>query len=193
VLLPFLQQNSYVSLQGQVLVTEMTDPDWVPAMKIASAVVTNRGGRTCHAAIISREMGIPCVVGTGDCTFKVNTGDMVTVDASRGEIGVVLPGKLGCGGATQHVCSPLASLFSFRIKETDMGTIPETKTKIMMNLANPEQGTARQQRIYHRPILAAFEKSFLTNSGIGLARMEFIVNNHIKAHPLACLFPEKLV
>ena len=146
--------------EGEVLVTEMTDPDWEPIMKIASAIVTNRGGRTCHAAIISRELGIPCVVGCGDATEKLKTGSDITVDCSGGEAGVVWEGKV-----------------PFEIEEHDLGAIPKTKTKIMMNLANPEQ---------------AFEQSFIPNSGVGLARMEFIVMNSIRAHPLALLHPDKV-
>ncbi|MBN1275573.1 phosphoenolpyruvate synthase [Candidatus Woesearchaeota archaeon] len=146
--------------KGEVLVTEMTDPDWEPIMKAASAIVTNRGGRTCHAAIISRELGIPCVVGCGDATERVRTGQQVTVDCAGGEVGVVWEGDI-----------------PYEVEEHDLGTIPRTKTKIMMNLANPEQ---------------AFEQSFIPNSGVGLARMEFIIMEHIKAHPLALLHLEKL-
>ena len=145
--------------KGEVLITEMTDPDWEPIMKIASAIVTNRGGRTCHAAIISRELGIPCVVGCGDATEKVKDGQEVTVDCAGGEVGVVWEGNI-----------------PYEVEEHDLGSIPRTKTRIMMNLANPEQ---------------AFEQSFIPNSGVGLARMEFVVMNAIRAHPLALLHPEK--
>ncbi len=141
--------------KGEVLVTDMTDPDWEPIMKIASAIVTNRGGRTCHAAIISRELGIPCLVGTNNSTEKIKTGDQITVDCSQGSEGFVYPG-----------------LLNFEIEETDLGEIPQTKTKIMMNLASPEQ---------------AFEQSFIPNMGVGLAREEFIINSYIKIHPLALL------
>jgi pyruvate,water dikinase len=151
--------NMHDFREGEVLITEMTDPDWEPIMKIASAIVTNKGGRTCHAAIISRELGIPCVVGCGNATEHISTGQDITVDCAGGEEGVVYEGKL-----------------PFEIKEDDLGKIPRTKTKIMMNLANPDQ---------------AFEQSFIPNSGVGLARMEFIIMNHIKAHPLALLHPEK--
>ncbi len=144
---------------GEVLVTEMTDPDWEPIMKIASAIVTNRGGRTCHAAIISRELGIPCVVGCINATENVKSGQEVTVDCSGGENGIIWEGKI-----------------PFEIEEHDLGNVPRTKTRIMMNLANPEQ---------------AFEQSFIPNSGVGLARMEFVIMNHIRAHPLALLNPEK--
>ncbi len=146
--------------KGEVLVTDMTDPDWEPIMKIASAIVTNRGGRTCHAAIVSRELGIPCIVGTGNATMKLAQGEAVTVDCSEGSIGTVYKG-----------------LVPFEIQETDLGALPKPKTKIMMNLASPEQ---------------AFEKSFIPNDGVGLAREEFIINSYIKIHPLALLNFETL-
>jgi pyruvate,water dikinase len=146
--------------KGEVLVTDMTDPDWEPIMKIASAIVTNRGGRTCHAAIVSRELGIPCVVGTGDATTRLSRGEDVTVDCSEGSVGTVYRG-----------------LVPFEIQETDLGTLPRPKTKIMMNLASPEQ---------------AFEKSFIPNEGVGLAREEFIISSYIKIHPLALLNFETL-
>lgn len=145
--------------KGEVLVTEMTDPDWEPIMKIASAIVTNRGGRTCHAAIISRELGIPCLVGTIDGTKKLSLGQDITVDCSQGDEGYVYSGIL-----------------KYDVEKTDLSVISKTKTKIMMNLANPEQ---------------AFEQSFIPNDGVGLARMEFIVN-YIKVHPLALLHFEKV-
>ncbi|MFH1649348.1 MAG: phosphoenolpyruvate synthase, partial [Candidatus Woesearchaeota archaeon] len=146
--------------KGDVLVTEMTDPDWEPIMKIASAIVTNRGGRTCHAAIISRELGIPCVVGTGNGTELVHSGEQVTVDCSQGSEGFVYKGRL-----------------KFNRTEFKLDSIPETKTKIMMNLGNPE---------------IAFEASFLPNKGVGLAREEFIINEYIKIHPLALIAYPKL-
>ena len=146
--------------KGQVLITEMTDPDWEPIMKIASAIVTERGGRTCHAAIISRELGVPCVVGTNNATEKIKNGQKVTVDCSTGEKGIVYDG-----------------LLKFKIEETDLKSVPKTKTKIMMNLAAPEQ---------------AFEKSFLPNSGVGLARQEFIINSYIKVHPKALIHFKEL-
>jgi len=146
--------------KGQVLVTDMTDPDWEPVMKIAGAIVTNRGGRTCHAAIVSRELGIPCVVGAGNATTRMQTGQEVTVDCSQGSIGYVFEG-----------------LLPYEIKETNLETLPKTKTKIMLNLASPEQ---------------AFEKSFIPNHGVGLAREEFIINSYIKIHPLALLRYEEL-
>ncbi|MBW3023071.1 phosphoenolpyruvate synthase, partial [Candidatus Woesearchaeota archaeon] len=146
--------------KGQVLVTEMTDPDWEPIMKIASAIVTNRGGRTCHAAIISREFGIPCVVGTGDGTEKIKQGQKVTVSCAEGDDGFVYDG-----------------LLKFEVEKTDLGKIPKTKTKVMMNVGNPEE---------------AFSLSFLPNEGVGLAREEFIVNSYIQAHPLALIHFDKL-
>ncbi|MBI5881312.1 phosphoenolpyruvate synthase [archaeon] len=146
--------------KGQVLITDMTDPDWEPIMKIASAIVTNRGGRTCHAAIISRELGIPCVVGTGSGTEAVKPGQKVTVDCSQGDEGYVYEG-----------------LLKFDLTKTDLKSLPETKTKIMMNLGNPEE---------------AFEMSFLPNKGVGLAREEFIINSFIKVHPNALLHFDKV-
>jgi pyruvate,water dikinase len=141
--------------KGQVLVTDMTDPDWEPIMKIASAIVTNRGGRTCHAAIISRELGIPCVVGTLNGSEKIKSGHDVTVSCAGGDEGVVYSGKL-----------------KFKIDETDISHMPETKTKIMMNIGTPEM---------------AFEQSFIPNKGVGLAREEFIINSWIQIHPMALL------
>jgi pyruvate, water dikinase len=140
---------------GEVLVTDMTDPDWEPIMKVASAIVTNRGGRTCHAAIISRELGIPCIVGTETASRKLHTGQDVTVDASQGERGYVYSGAL-----------------KFEIQEQDLKNIPKTRTKICMNVGNPEQ---------------AFEQSFIPNEGVGLAREEFIISSEIKVHPLALM------
>ena len=146
--------------QGEVLVTEMTDPDWVPAMKIASAIITDRGGRTCHAAIISRELGIPSVVGSGNATKILKTGKLVTVSCAEGEDGKVYEG-----------------LVPFEIKKTDISNLARTKTKIMMNLAEPDQ---------------AFKLSFIPNDGVGLAREEFIIANNIKIHPLALLNYKKM-
>ena len=142
-------------VKGQVLVTDMTDPDWEPIMKIAGAIVTNRGGRTCHAAIVSRELGIPCIVGSGSATERLGTDDEVTVDCSQGSEGLVYKG-----------------LLDFEVEETDLGNLPKTRTRIMLNLASPEQ---------------AFDKSFLPHEGVGLAREEFIINSYIKIHPLALL------
>jgi pyruvate,water dikinase len=141
--------------EGAVLVTEMTDPDWEPIMKKAAAIVTNSGGRTCHAAIISRELGIPCVVGTEHGTEKLEEGHEVTVDCSQGDEGYVYEGKL-----------------HFEIEETNLETMPKTKTKVMMIVGTPEQ---------------AFEFSNIPNEGCGLARMEFIINSYIRIHPMALI------
>lgn len=146
--------------KGEILVTDMTDPDWEPIMKIASAIITNRGGRTCHAAIISRELGIPCVVGTGNSTEVLKDGQDITVDCSRGDDGYVYEG-----------------LNEIAINQVNLSSIPQTKVKIMMNLASPEQ---------------AFTQSFIPNQGVGLAREEFIINSYIKVHPLALLHFDKV-
>lgn len=138
---------------GEVLVTDMTDPDWEPIMKIASAIVTNRGGRTCHAAIISRELGIPCLIGTEDGTEKIAHGIDVTVSCAEGETGFAYNG-----------------LLNYRIDRLDLKNVPETKTKIMMNVGTPER---------------AFTECQIPNDGVGLAREEFIINSHIGIHPLA--------
>ncbi len=140
---------------GGVLVTEMTDPDWEPVMKQASAIVTNSGGRPCHAAIVSRELGIPCLVGTGNGTSLLKHGKMVTVSCAEGEVGKVYEGKL-----------------PFEVVRTNLKKMSRTKTKIMMNLGDPQQ---------------AFTLSFIPNDGVGLAREEFIINESIKVHPLALL------
>ncbi|WP_158969167.1 phosphoenolpyruvate synthase [Paraglaciecola sp. L3A3] len=145
---------------GEVLVTETTTPDWEPVMKTASAIVTNHGGRTCHAAIVSRELGIPAIVGTDNGADILTNGTEITVSCAEGEIGNVYEG-----------------LLKFNIEETDLSHLPATKTKIMMNLANPDQ---------------AFGLASLPVDGIGLARMEFIINEYIKAHPMALVHPEKL-
>lgn len=140
---------------GEVLITEMTDPDWEPIMKIASAIVTNSGGRTCHAAIISRELGIPCVVGTKNSTSKIKNGQNVTVSCAEGEKGYVYNG-----------------LLEYDVKKTNLKSIKKSKTKIMMNIGNPEM---------------AMLQSFIPNEGVGLAREEFIISNYIRIHPLALL------
>ncbi|MBN1258959.1 phosphoenolpyruvate synthase [Candidatus Peregrinibacteria bacterium] len=145
--------------EGDILITDMTDPDWVPIMKIASAIVTNRGGRTCHAAIVSRELGIPCVVGTNNATSVVKNGQNVTV-ACEGEAGNVYDG-----------------LLKFTVKKTSLKNLKRPKTKIMMNIGNPD---------------IAFESSFIPNDGVGLARLEFIINEYIKIHPLALLNFKKI-
>ncbi len=141
--------------KGEVLVTDMTDPDWEPIMKIASAIVTNRGGRTCHAAIVSRELGIPCIVGTEDGTEKIKGGQDVTVSCAEGEEGRIYEG-----------------LLEYEVQRLDLKDIPKTKTKIMMNVGIPEQ---------------AFTQCQIPNDGVGLARLEFIINSHIGIHPLALL------
>jgi pyruvate,water dikinase len=144
---------------GEVLVTDMTDPDWEPVMKIASAIVTDEGGRTSHAAIVSRELGIPAVVGTGNATSKVKTGSAITVD-TVGSDGLVLAGIL-----------------KFRVRERNLRRIPRPRTKIMMNIGTPE---------------TAFEKSFLPNQGVGLAREEFIITSEIGIHPMALVNYQRL-
>jgi pyruvate,water dikinase len=145
---------------GQILVTEMTDPDWVPVMKIAGAIVTNSGGRTCHAAIVSRELGVPCVVGAGNATEILKTNEKYTVNCSEGEVGEVYEKILG-----------------YKIKKTNLKKISRPKTKIMLNVGEPER---------------AFEFSFIPNDGVGLAREEFIINNYIKIHPMALINFDKL-
>ncbi|HEY9495339.1 MAG TPA: phosphoenolpyruvate synthase [Intrasporangium sp.] len=140
---------------GEVLVADMTDPDWEPIMKRASAIVTDRGGRTCHAAIIARELGIPAVVGTGGATARLRDGQEVTVSAAEGDTGFVYDG-----------------LRDFTVTETALDEMPDVPVKIMMNVGTPEQ---------------AFEFSRLPHSGIGLARLEFIINRQIGIHPRALL------
>jgi pyruvate,water dikinase len=145
---------------GEVLVADMTDPDWEPIMKRASAIVTNRGGRTCHAAIIARELGIPAVVGTGTATRVLADGEEVTVSAAEGDTGYVYEGAL-----------------DFTVSSSEVDSMPPLPTKIMMNVGNPEQ---------------AFSFSRLPHAGVGLARLEFIVNRQIGIHPRALLEPEAL-
>ncbi|UCV00737.1 phosphoenolpyruvate synthase [Acidovorax radicis] len=140
---------------GDVLVTDMTDPNWEPVMKRASAIVTNRGGRTCHAAIIARELGIPAVVGCGDATERLKDGTLVTVSCSEGDTGKIYDG-----------------LLETEITEVRRGAMPPIKTKIMMNVGNPQ---------------LAFDFAQLPNEGVGLARLEFIINNNIGVHPKAIL------
>jgi pyruvate,water dikinase len=145
---------------GSVLVTDMTDPDWEPIMKHAAAIVTNRGGRTCHAAIVSRELGIPCVIGTGDATTAIADGVPVTVSCAEGETGFVYQGQL-----------------AFEVEKTDLEELRRPRTKIMMNIGNPAQ---------------AFALRRIPNDGVGLARLEFIINTAIQAHPIALLHPERI-
>jgi len=146
--------------EGEVLVADMTDPDWEPIMKKAAAIVTNRGGRTCHAAIIARELGIPAVVGSGDATERLSDGDEVTVVCSEGDTGTVYKGEL-----------------DFERTVEDLSNLPDIPVKIMLNLANPSR---------------AFEYGQLPNAGIGLARLEFVINNVIGIHPKALLSFDKL-
>ena len=140
---------------GDVLVTDMTDPNWEPVMKRAAAIVTNRGGRTCHAAIIARELGIPAVVGCGDATEHLRTGMLVTVSCAEGDTGFIYDG-----------------LLETEVSEVERGAMPEIALKIMMNVGNPQ---------------LAFDFCQLPNAGVGLARLEFIINNNIGVHPKAIL------
>jgi pyruvate,water dikinase len=140
---------------GDILVTDMTDPNWEPVMKRASAIVTNRGGRTCHAAIIARELGIPAVVGCGDATEQLKDGTLVTVSCAEGDTGFIYDG-----------------LLETEVTEVERGAMPPIKTKIMMNVGNPQ---------------LAFDFCQLPNEGVGLARLEFIINNNIGVHPKAIL------
>ena len=145
---------------GEVLVTDKTDPDWQPIMKKAAAIITNRGGRTCHAAIVSRELGVPAIVGTEHGTEALKDGQTVTVSCAEGDTGFVYEGEL-----------------PFDVERTDLKSLGKPRTKVMMNLANPEE---------------AFAISFIPNEGVGLARMEFIISTYIKIHPLALIDFEKL-
>ena len=140
---------------GEVLVTDKTDPDWQPIMKKATGIITNRGGRTCHAAIVSRELGVPAIVGTETGTEALKDGQMVTVSCAEGDTGFVYEGVL-----------------PFEVERTNLKTIGRPRTKVMMNLANPDE---------------AFSLSFIPNEGVGLARMEFIISTYIKIHPLALI------
>ena len=146
--------------EGEVLVADMTDPDWEPIMKRAAAIVTNRGGRTCHAAIIARELGIPAVVGTGDATGELADGRGVTVSCAEGDTGYIYDGEL-----------------DFTVEETELSSMPDVGTKIMMNVGTPEQ---------------AFSFAQLPNAGVGLARLEFIINRQIGIHPKALLNHDSL-
>ena len=141
--------------EGEVLVTDMTDPDWEPIMKRASAIVTNRGGRTCHAAIIARELGVPAVVGCGDATDRIKDGTPVTVSCAEGDTGFVYDGEL-----------------DFALKRIELDSMPAVPVKVMMNVGNPER---------------AFSFAQIPNAGVGLARLEFIINNMVGIHPQALL------
>ncbi len=138
---------------GEVLVADMTDPDWEPTMKMAAAIVTNRGGRTCHAAIVSRELGVPCVVGTERATALLHTGSPVTVSCAEGEQGLVYAGRI-----------------PFYCERIDLGTLPRPRTRVMLNVGDPDRALAL---------------AFLPNDGVGLAREEFIISAGIQVHPLA--------
>ncbi|HUY47789.1 MAG TPA: phosphoenolpyruvate synthase [Streptosporangiaceae bacterium] len=145
---------------GEVLVADTTTPDWEPVMKTAAAIVTNRGGRTCHAAIIARELGIPAIVGAGNATTAIPAGQPVTVSCAEGDTGRVYRGEAG-----------------FHVERTEVTALPRPATQIMINLGNPD---------------LAFKTSFLPSDGVGLARMEFIISDSIKAHPLALAHPEQV-
>jgi pyruvate, water dikinase len=145
---------------GEVLVSDVTTPDWEPVMKIAAAIVTNRGGRTCHAAIVARELGIPAIVGCDNASSSIKDEEVVTVSCAGGNEGLVYEGQL-----------------DFDIERTDLSGLERPRTKIMVNLGNPE---------------LAFTTSFLPNDGVGLARLEFIITQSIKAHPMALLYPERI-
>jgi pyruvate,water dikinase len=145
---------------GAILVTGNTDPDWVPVMRRASGIITDHGGNTSHAAIVSRELGVPAVVGTGDATGLIADGQDITLSCAGGETGRVFGGQL-----------------PFTSEEVDVGRLPETRTEVMVNIADPS---------------AAFDWWRLPARGVGLARMEFIINNQIKIHPMALLHPERV-
>jgi pyruvate,water dikinase len=148
-------------IAGAQQLAESTTPDWEPVMKIAGAIVTERGGRTCHAAIVARELGVPAVVGAADARQKLKTGASVTVSCAEGEVGRVYDGVL-----------PIKTV------QVDFATLPQPKTEIMLNLGNPE---------------LAFRSAMLPNDGVGLARMEFIISEQIRVHPMALVHPEKVV
>jgi pyruvate,water dikinase len=145
---------------GEVLVTDKTDPDWEPIMKKAAAIITNRGGRTCHAAIVSRELGVPAIVGTENGTERLKDGQPVTVSCAEGDIGFVYEGSL-----------------RFEVQKTTISDLPRPRTKVMMNVGNPEE---------------AFSLSMIPNDGVGLAREEFIITTYIKIHPLALIDYENI-
>ncbi len=146
---------------GEILIAETTTPDWLPVMKKASAIVTNRGGRTCHAAIVAREMGIPAIVGSGTATEKLRSCTVVTVSCAEGEIGTVYAGAV-----------------PFEVKNLSLADVPRPKTKVMMNLGDPD---------------TAFKNAMLPNDGVGLARMEFIINQFIGVHPMALVHLDRIL
>lgn len=145
---------------GDIIVTQMTDPDWVPVMKRAAGIITDRGGRTCHAAIVSRELGIPAIVGTQHGTKKIKNGDLITLDCFSGAVGAVYKGKR-----------------EYTIEEISLTDIPVSPVPVMVNSADPD---------------SAFQTSFLPVAGVGLARLEFIITNSIKIHPMALVHPERV-
>ncbi|MBY0353139.1 phosphoenolpyruvate synthase [Candidatus Babeliales bacterium] len=145
---------------GDILVTDMTDPDWEPIMKIAAGIVTNRGGRTCHAAIISRELGIPAIVGAEDATTRITDGQEITLDCANGEVGSVYVGH-----------------FDFEIKKIETSHLKNPPVSLMMNVGNPDE---------------VFNLVHIPNAGVGLARLEFIINNALQIHPMALVQPEKV-
>ena len=145
---------------GEVLVAAETRPDWEPVMKTAGAIVTDHGGRTCHAAIVARELGVPAVVGSEAATTKLTTGSSVTVSCAGGEDGAVYPGTL-----------------PFDVARVDARDLAMPKTEIMVNLGNPD---------------LAFRTAMMPNAGVGLARMEFIINEYIGIHPMALVHPEQV-
>ncbi len=145
---------------GEVLVADTTTPDWEPVMKTAAAIVTNRGGRTCHAAIVARELGIPAVVGAGEATEVLDGGRLVTVSCAEGDVGRVYDGEL-----------------PFEVERVDLAHLPRPQTRLQVNLGNPD---------------LAFKTALMPQDGVGLARMEFIINEYIQAHPLALLHPERV-
>jgi pyruvate,water dikinase len=147
-------------VDGSILVTSITDPDWVPIMKRAAAIVTDHGGRTSHAAIVSRELGLPAIVGTGEATHVLHDEQEVTVSCAEGETGFIYEG-----------------IAEYSVEDISLSDVPETKTRVMLNMANPS---------------AAVRWWRLPTGGVGLARMEFVINNAIKAHPMALLQPDKL-
>ena len=146
--------------KGEVLVTDMTDPDWEPIMKIAAAIVTNKGGRTCHAAIVSRELGVPCIVGTGTGTEALTGVKEATVSCAEGEVGNIYEGIL-----------------KYDVRRINLKNMERPRTQIMMNVGNPEN---------------AFDVAFIPNDGVGLARLEFIINQYIRIHPMALVQFEKV-
>jgi pyruvate, water dikinase len=145
---------------GAILVTEMTDPDWVPIMKRAAGIITDHGGTTSHAAIVSRELGVPAIVGTGDASVRILDGEEITLCCADGDVGTVYRG-----------------LLTFDKEEIEVDAVPATRTEIMVNMASPS---------------AAFQWWRLPAKGVGLARMEFIINSAIKVHPMALLYPERV-